>query len=246
MVSAKMVSAPSAWQGFAVVEAEPAKGYPAQGAGGRGPAAAPPPWTPDSGAPLPPVVPPQHPDLGSTGCEDAGLEVLKRPVPVIPGSEEDWNVDKCWPGRKCENITCRRFHSDAERRCARYARGCCEQSPPCPDGLHVRVSSVTKVFTVNLESSADAMRRLRWLEVQPLEERAQYVRMVVYGFALVRVQLLQRLLESMPLLHEVMLPDRMPDATLCVFLCDIVEKCAKSNPRLRDVIFRNNKVEFLW
>jgi len=110
----------------------------------------------------------------------------------------------------------------------------------------VRVSSVTKVFTVNLESSADAMRRLRWLEVQPLEERAQYVRMVVYGFALVRVQLLQRLLESMPLLHEVMLPDRMPDATLCVFLCDIVEKCAKSNPRLRDVIFRNNKVEFLW
>merc|ERR1740123_1628254 len=172
---------------------------------------------------------------------------FEHPLPVVGGGDSQWNVERCFSGKHCENSRCKYWHSDSEKRCKRYALGGCDMlvSGRCPDGLHVDVSDIKLTCTVDLERPAQAVARLRDLEAQP-SECAKYVRIVVYGFAAIRSALLKKFLEALPLLHEIALPDRARDPTLLVFLCDLVEQCAKSNPRLQDAIFEDKSMEALW
>merc|ERR1712242_596680 len=100
-----------------------------------------------------------------------------------------------------------------ERRCKRHARGGCDhpQGSECPEGLHVDVAAICLTFTVDLESPVDAIKLLSELESKSLDDRAQCVRLVVYGFALLRRALLRKFFEALPLLHELVLPDRSED-----------------------------------
>ena len=87
---------------------------------------------------------------------------------------------------------------------------------------------------------------LRALQEKTVDDRARYVRIVVRGFAQIRAALLQKIVEAMPLLHEMLLPDREWEPNLLVVLCDFVEPLAVSNPRLRSIIFKGEKIERLW
>merc|ERR1719188_2238261 len=104
-----------------------------------------------------------------------------------------WNVDRCYDGRRCEARGCCLYHSEAERRCPRFARtGFCDASSHgrCQDGLHVWPQSVREILMVDLESPAGAAAALRRQLSRPVEERAQVVRLVAYGYAQVRAPLL--------------------------------------------------------
>ena len=69
---------------------------------------------------------------------------------------------------------------------------------------------------------------------------------MVIAFAMVRAALLRKFLKLMPLLHELVLPECVPEDNLLVYLVDLVEPCARTNPRLRNVRFKDGTVEFLW
>mmetsp|Transcript_58370 Transcript_58370/g.155368 ORF Transcript_58370/g.155368 Transcript_58370/m.155368 type:complete len:202 (-) Transcript_58370:97-702(-) len=171
---------------------------------------------------------------------------FQRPALVI--EEERWNVEKCKKGRKCDDRCCGNWHSQAEMRCPMFVQVNCKEhaNGSCKNGLHVQWSEVTESFAVDLESPRDAKARLRNLESQTPDMRARYSRIIVYGFAVVRVALLKRFLDILPLLHELMLPDRVRDPNLLVFLADMLEDCAQTNPRLREVVFQDNREEKMW
>jgi len=110
----------------------------------------------------------------------------------------------------------------------------------------VAVADVCQTLEIDLEQPTQCLERLRKLADRPYDELAAYVRLVVFGFAMVREKILKRILDLLPLLHEIMLPDRKREPSILVCLCDIVETCAKTNPGLHNVIFEDNTVESLW
>lgn len=174
--------------------------------------------------------------------------VFKRPLPTVGGGDRLLNTEKCRVGRICDNQNCKDFHSDSEKRCLNHMRGMCQppQGARCTNGLHTEVSAVNLIITVDLGSPIDVAQKMQVLESQHPDENARYVRIVVFGFAAVYEKLLRKMLEAMPLLHEIVLADRAKEPTLLVFLCDVVENCAKSNPRLREAIFEDDTSESLW
>ena len=116
----------------------------------------------------------------------------------------------------------------------------------CIGGLHVKVQEVNKTLEVNLESTREALDLLRKLEKEPPDVRAKYVRITVSGFAMVRRKLLRKFLDIMPLVHELVLPDRANNDHVLLFLTDVVEGCAISCPRLQKVIFEDGSEKKLW
>ena len=132
---------------------------------------------------------------------------------------------------------------------ARTIPGALAQPNPegrCIGGLHVMMTNICQTLTVDLESTTDAKIRLRSLQARTPDQCARYVRIVVYGFAGLRAALLKDILKRLPLLHEIVLPDHARDPCLLVVLCDMIEECGCSTPRLRDVIFEDNSVQQLW
>ncbi len=182
-----------------------------------------------------PPLPPDHP-------------ALRRPLPVVCGNEPAFNLDKCFHGKKCDATVCIYWHSEKEKRCPWFTSNDCEhiKDGHCRMDLHIDVKAVCETFTVDLECPVQAIERLRKLESQPAAHGASFVRIVVFGIAFVRKGLLKKFLEHMPLLHEIVLPDRKREPNLLVALCDIVEDCSKSNPRLRSVVFEDGVDELLW
>ena len=178
--------------------------------------------------------------------------VEQHPLPNVGGGDESWNIDKCANGQKCEHKNCMFYHSDNERRCRKW----CLFNQPCDfyregggrciGGLHVKVHDVNQTFQVDLENTPEALHLLRKLERESPDARARYVRITVSGFAMVRRKLLGKFLDLMPLLHELVLPDRINNDHLLLFLTDVVEGCARSNPRLQKVVFEDGSEENLW
>lgn len=191
-----------------------------------------------SGVPLPPE--PAH-NATAPGC-------LLRPVPTVGRGDRYFNTQKCREGRRCENKDCNYWHSFQERRCKRFAAGelCGRLSGRCTDGLHVEVAAISQTLQIDLEMPKRIRALVHGLEGSSVEERAKYVRLVVYGFAAIRSALLQRVCAVLPLLHEIVLPDRVRESYLLVALTDTIERCASSNPRLRDVVFEDGCVEAVW
>ena len=110
----------------------------------------------------------------------------------------------------------------------------------------MQVKDLGLTFEVDLQVSREALSSLRRLADVSSDLRAKYIWIQVIGFAMVRAALLRKFLELMPLLHELVLPECVPEYNLLVYLVDLVEPCARTNPRLRNVRFKDGTVEFLW
>ena len=193
----------------------------------------------------PPLPPKSRADDMTNPC-------LERKCPVVAKNcDSTWNLRACEAGLKCPSVSCECYHSEAERRCHDFiTKGSCADGDGCPL-LHVRTADeVVATYAVDLESPADAVARLSQVSAMPLHVRARYVRLVVWGFAGLREEILKKFLKLFPLLHEMVLPDRKREANLLVYLCDILEDCASSNPRLRDTVFQDTLMvecpEQLW
>ena len=109
----------------------------------------------------------------------------------------------------------------------------------------MQLQDLNKTFKVNLEASTEAKNSLRKLKEVSPDDRAKYIRIEVIGFAMVRARLLRSFLELMPLLHELVLPEWAPEKHLLVYLLDLVEPCARTNPRLHIVRFQDGTGERL-
>ena len=160
-----------------------------------------------------------------------------------------WNCYPCIIGQACECLTCPYYHSDVEKRCKQFVQRLCknvEGGGRCIGGLHVQWEDLYKTFKINLQASREAKNSLRKLKEVSANDRAKYYRIEVTGFAMVRARLLRSCLQLMPLLHELVLPECTSEKHLLVFLCDVVEPCGKTNPRLRIVRFQDGTQEPLW
>ena len=101
-------------------------------------------------------------------------------------------------------------------------------------------------MTVNLDRPSEVRECLQQLSLNLPEYRASFVRAVVYGFASLHAPLLKSLLAQLPLVHELVLPDKDRDDQLILELINLAEEFTRSSPRLHQVIFRDGNSETLW
>ena len=87
---------------------------------------------------------------------------------------------------------------------------------------------------------------LRELKAVAPDERAKNVRLVVYNFATCYMGFVRKILDLLPLVHDIVLPDRDKTSPLLVGLSFLIEDCKISNPRLRRAIFAGGDGEQLW
>ena len=102
------------------------------------------------------------------------------------------------------------------------------------------------MLQINLEAPAEAYKVYENLKSEDNNTKAKYVRLIVYGFSVVRAQLLKRVLSLMPLVHEIVLADRLMEDNLIVSIMTVLEDCAQGNPRLYEVAFADGNSEALW
>ena len=95
-------------------------------------------------------------------------------------------------------------------------------------------------------ATADARQKPKQLKRRSRDANATYVRLVVYGFSGIYLCLLRAILEQLPLVHELVLPDREMCPHLLVILADLMESVGTSNPRLRDIVFSGGVVQEMW
>ena len=185
------------------------------------------------------------------------IPALQIPIPKVGFGRTYWNIDRCPIGNRCEDRKCQYYHSEVEKRCCQYIHGICTHVPICrsyqgtceylcPHGLHIKMNDICDIFTVDLENIRNVKKKLQEREALPRYEEAKCVRFVIYGFAMICEKIIRKILDTMPLVHELVLPDRSMEPTLQVFLCDLVERCTHNNPRLRTVIFRDGRKMDLW
>mmetsp|Transcript_68084 Transcript_68084/g.121281 ORF Transcript_68084/g.121281 Transcript_68084/m.121281 type:complete len:290 (-) Transcript_68084:80-949(-) len=175
----------------------------------------------------------------------------RRMLPMVGGFDPMWNVHPCQHGQKCSDLLCRGYHSEAERRCPCHSSGMlCSQSynGRCSQGLHVDVPSICKVLTLDFLCASDMPAQLQIAETWPMDECARHVRIVILGFETTGMQtnMLLRFCRVLPMLHELCFADKEMTWELLLSMCDLMEKCAQTNPRLRDVIFKDGSVVPIW
>ena len=152
--------------------------------------------------------------------------------------EKFYCTKSCWGGKFCSRPFCPYYHSEAERRCAKHVEGECKDAGEhpywkiCDDGLHVWPCDVNLTLSVDLECAEDVRALKDHLTWTPLNEAAKVVRLVVYGFTDIRTKPLELICPLLPLLHELVLPDRTKEYDLFVLLYDLVQTLALSNPKL--------------
>jgi len=204
---------------------------------------------PPQAPPLPPASR-AEPSLRSKEEDWALSNLLKqRPLPKFAENSKDerWRVERCFDKFQCQNLDCNFYHMECEKRCKEFSEtGTCKDGDNCKD-LHVLPDKITQTLTIDLESPADAVARLRAMEKKSRNDLACYARIVVYGFAGLREELLKKFLKLFPFLHEIVLPDRTREPNLLVYLCDIVEALQMIHccPNLRKVCFEDGGSEQL-
>jgi hypothetical protein len=134
----------------------------------------------------------------------------------------------------------------AERRCIVQASGACPNIQPCPLGLHVSIEQIYSIVEIDLDDVTACMQKREALKHVCRDDCAKCSRMVIWGFAGVRARLVDMFFEFLPLLHELVLPDWEEDPQVLALLSSMAEQRARSNPRLRDVIFRDGTCVSLW
>ena len=154
-----------------------------------------------------------------------------------------WNIDQCPIGPECPDLDCDKFHCVPERRCRKFVllgkNRCRSRDGRCALGLHVKAADVCQIYKLNLETSeAHVLEALQQLEAKSPDDRATYIRIVVWNFAAVRMRALKCFLEKLPLVHELFLPDR----DFCPFhllaMIELVNRnLYQSCPKLRWIVF---------
>ena len=166
------------------------------------------------------------------------------------GQESDiWNIDECPKGPQCKDPACDNFHHVVERRCRKFVllgkNGCRSRDGRCASGLHVKAADVCQIYKLNLETSeAHLLEASQQLEAKSPDDRATYIRIVVWNFAAVRMRALKCFLEKLPLVHELFLPDR----DFCPFhllaMIEFVNRhLYQSCPKLRWIVFGDGTAE---
>ena len=120
-----------------------------------------------------------------------------------------------------------------------------EEHPPLP-GLHVDIASIQGIKEIDLNDLAKCSTVLAHLKVIGRDMCAKCVRLEIWNFAGVRWNIVELILDYLPLVHELALPDWKQDPQVLAFLCLKVGPRGFSNPRLRDVIFMDGTCEAHW
>eukprot|EP00928_Gymnodinium_smaydae_P071773 TRINITY_DN55260_c0_g1_i1.p1 TRINITY_DN55260_c0_g1~~TRINITY_DN55260_c0_g1_i1.p1 ORF type:complete len:327 (-),score=57.67 TRINITY_DN55260_c0_g1_i1:20-874(-) len=178
---------------------------------------------------------------------------LQQPLPQV-AMGADGSVNKLWNTERCRHLTrcgagiaCPHFHTQAERRCPVFSKGeNCPHLDGCSFGLHCKVEDVCRTLTIDLRKGAEVAEILRRLDAEPLNARAQYVRVVIYGFERARSTQLENVLMKTPFVHDLVLPDMLRSDGLFVMICDLVENLTDTTPRLHAVIYADGARELIW
>ena len=139
----------------------------------------------------------------------------------------------------------------SERRCRRFVllgvEGCRGGAGGCSGGLRVKSADVRQTYELNLTSTEPKLvEAAQRLEAQSPDKRATYVRFAVWGFATVRLLALMRFLAELPLLHELVLPDRDRCPFHLLSVIRLVSGLSTRCPKLLSLVFRDGTVEELW
>ena len=196
----------------------------------------------------------RHPPqlVHSTPPVPDALQTRQLPRIDNPNGEQErdiWNIEECKSGLWCNDPACNKFHHVVERRCRKFVllgkNGCRSRDGRCASGLHVKAADVCQIYKLNLETSeAHLLEASQQPEAKSPDDRATYIRIVVWNFAAVRMRALKCFLEKLPLVHELLLPDR----DFCPFhLLTMIElmnrhlyqKC----PKLRWLVFGDGTAE---
>lgn len=179
-----------------------------------------------------------------------------RPLPRIgtlgvSAGDDYWNLEMCEFGLLCNDLACYKYHHIIERRCRKFVllgvEGCQGREGGCPGGLHVKVADVCQTYELNLMSTeANLVEAARRLGAQSPDKRATYVRLAVWGFATVRFLALRLFLAELPLLHELVLPDRDRCSFHLLSVIRLVSGLSSKCPNLLSLVFRDGTVEDLW
>ena len=174
-------------------------------------------------------------------------------ISSLGGSAGDdyWNIEMCEFGLLCNDSACYKYHHIIERRCRKFVllgvEGCQGREGGCPGGLHVKAADVCQTYELNLMSTeANLVEAARRLGAQSPDKRATYVRFAVWGFATVRVLALRLFLAELPLLHELVLPDRDHCPFHLLSVIRLVSGLSSRCPNLLSLVFRDGTVEDLW
>eukprot|EP00442_Polarella_glacialis_P030355 CAMPEP_0115069872 /NCGR_PEP_ID=MMETSP0227-20121206/12799_1 /TAXON_ID=89957 /ORGANISM="Polarella glacialis, Strain CCMP 1383" /LENGTH=221 /DNA_ID=CAMNT_0002456323 /DNA_START=85 /DNA_END=750 /DNA_ORIENTATION=+ len=177
-------------------------------------------------------------------CQDRDANIVGARLPSIGYDNFAWNVEQCQHKMACEAPACNNWHSPSEKRCRRFALVHKCEKEGCDDGLHVKAPDVSQVFVLDL-TARSAVQEVRTLEASSATLRAQYIRIVVWGFCSVRSALLRKALQALPLVHELALPDREASAGVEMTIFNTIKGVWRSCPRLRFVIWSSDVKEAL-
>ena len=169
-------------------------------------------------------------------------------LPVVGGGNQLWNTEPCPHGLRgllgCPG--CGRWHAATERRCRDHVLGTCAHNEPCPLGLHVALDEMRETLTVDLENVVEFAAKLKSVKYMTRSFRAQCVRLEVWHFADNRGYMLSRMLQMLPMVHQLVLPDWERDTHVLAFITGMVDARPRCNPQLREVIFMDGTSVPLW
>jgi hypothetical protein len=184
------------------------------------------------------------------GSTSRALEAINTPMPQLWSAYGMWNVEKC-PRARCTLLNCVKFHSRCEQVCHHFANDgwCWEKSPNggCVGGLHIKCKDVCKVFDVDVGNQTLAFRTVTdHFAKMSQDDKAKYVRLITYNFNIIDCRVIAHIASYMPLLYDLVIPDRERDQYLIDALREIVKHMSQSNPRLRYIIFAGGVCEAIW
>ena len=187
------------------------------------------------------------PQAAPPDVQQPSIKLITRDLPVVGGRcPRRWNLEVCRERMRCRFRGCCNYHTNSEKRCREFlSKAGCLYGDKCRH-LHVHPHQVKQMLAIDLECTSAASEVHRCLEAASIHERATYVRLIVRGFSVIRAQILKSVLHMMPLVHEIVLPDRLMENNLFISLITVLEDCAHKNPRLCEVVFADGSAESIW
>ena len=164
----------------------------------------------------------------------------------------DWNIEECESAPKCSDQTWPTLHNVTERRCKEFVqlgenKGCQHRLSGCTSELHEKTADVCQTYVLNLMNTDDSLiEAAQQLEAKSPNDRDTYHRIVVWDFAGVRMRALKHFLEKLPLVHELLLPDRDYCPFHLLTLMELMNRHLYNKcPGLRWLVFRDGTAETL-
>eukprot|EP00931_Biecheleriopsis_adriatica_P021637 TRINITY_DN14098_c0_g1_i1.p1 TRINITY_DN14098_c0_g1~~TRINITY_DN14098_c0_g1_i1.p1 ORF type:complete len:209 (+),score=42.63 TRINITY_DN14098_c0_g1_i1:141-767(+) len=175
--------------------------------------------------------------------------LFRRPMPTLAADTmtdqtvEQWNREECTE-KGCRVRNCSKWHHTAERRCRMFAvlQNCQDDSGCCKDGLHIKACDVVKDYQIDMQQK-EIFELLTMMEGKTKDERAKYIRLVIWNFSMAHIRVAFRFIEKLPLIHEVIFPDMDKTPVNLLVIAKLLEETDGANPRLRVIGFRDGDEE---